>query len=225
MNMIFKYGILLIVLIGVIIIYQKTNWRNKYPMSDFCLRNLRILELLLSGTCIISFMIAIGNRENDNMEECILNSIGVDTININSYEKVPERVFVEGLYTRKELDTLENDFKNLAIWINANHESVRDSMNRLEIISVDISNAPSKYSSLDNPEWDFYYYNYLKYIKLYNKHIDDYKKCQKKREDSYFLAIAYEYIFPIAFILSLALSIFITICEYNNKQHTKKDEV
>ena len=215
------YGLILIVLIGAIILYQKTNLSNRYSISDLCIRKLKIFELVLSGTCIISFMIAIGNRENDNMEVLILNNIGADTINIKRYEKVPERVFVEGLYTRNVLDTLEQDFRNLSIWIDANHESVQNSINELDNISLDISNAPSKYSSLYNPEWDYYHDNYLKYIELYNKHIDVYKKCQKNREVSNFMAIAYEFIFPIALIISLALSIFITICEYNNKQQGK----
>ena len=224
MNMIKKYVILLIVLIVVIVIYQKTKLKKKFPLSDHCLLIFKIIELGLSGTCIISFMIAIGNRENDYAEKTILNKIEVDTMNIYSWEKVPERVFVEGLYTRKVLDTLEQDFKNLSIWINANHESVQNSINELDNIRLELSKAPSKHSSLSNQEWDDYHDNYLKYIELYNKHIDDYKKCQKKREVSYLMAITYEYIFPMALIISLALSIFITICEYNNKQEGKDNK-
>ena len=217
-----SYAILLLVLIVLVIIYQKTELKNKYALSNLCIRNLKFIELFMSSACIFSFLIIIGNRENGRGEQSILNSIRLDTINLAYYEKVPFKKYNEGLYTREELDTLENDTKNLSNWINTNHVSVYNSINSLEKILIDFSCVPSKLSSIENLDWDYYYENYKYYIDLYNEHINEYKKFQREREVLEKMVIYNEYIIPLTIILSLVLGIFITICEYNNKQHTKK---
>lgn len=135
---------------------------------------------------------------------------------------VQERTFIEGLYPRTVLDTLEDDYRSYIRALEAYRPYV-DSCGAEKVV-IDESRfvAPVYRSSLTHGELDDLKKFFSNAIKNYNSDVKEYHSYCKNIKNRSARLLTYEVMYKYLLAIAIALQIAVAFAEYlNNEEKTK----
>lgn len=193
------------------------------------LRKPSVIFGVTAVSCIISAF-SIYGLANSSKKTILSNERDIKVRVIEEYSfprvisemNVHERTFIEGLYTRAELDTLEEDYRLYIRAIDAYRPYV-DSCGA-EKVGIEESRfvKPVYKSSLGHGELDDYWKFLSNAVKRYNSDVEEYHSYSLAVDKKSSQLLCYEFFYQYVLALAIALQIAVAFAEYlNNEEKTK----
>lgn len=183
-----------------------------------------LISTILGAVSIFMLWFDVDAQKKKNEIEYLkfqLQGAPSNFVKISRY--APRRKFVEGHFTRMELDTLENDFINWANWMDSTTIYV-DSCLAIgkEIDTVIFKSIPKVIASIPSeiPEIQSEYCNA---IRKYNEEVSIIRFKENAFNKSLYIRQSYYILFLLALVLSLVLNLYVLVVKYlkGNKMESK----
>lgn len=210
------------ILIGLAIVallVQNQIQKRKYkrgvaPNKSKLLRRSR-WAIVLAGIGVISYIIPIREFQLKYRVREIENSLRLDTAEVKRCEIIPVRYFQEGLYSRKDLDVLEADYRDLGAWMDVNSVKLHEKMKEYNMIEVDSMSIPVPKSVIGDGDLTYYRESFLNAINKYNQDAKEYSNVQCKISVIKVLSVFFNYLMPIVIIIAMALQLNVVFWNYH----------
>lgn len=180
--------------------------KNCIP-STHKLNNRTRLAILLSGVSVLSFLLSI-QKDRTNIEEKEVNdSIAYIDRNIQRYESLPEAPYNTTLYSQELIDSINNDYMEMQLWINKNADSIHAKISKKEHINIDslqipVPNSPVAYQVVCD-----YRYNYISLLSRYNDCVNKFDGINLDKNINDISDKLLNYLIPLLILISILLSL------------------
>lgn len=179
------------------------------------LNNRTRLALLLSGVSVLSFVLSI-QKDRTNIEEKEVNdSIAFINRNIKLYESLPIAPYNATLYSQELIDSINNDYMEMQLWIKKNADSIHIKISKKEFINIDslqipVPNSPVAYQVLCD-----YRYHFINLLSRYNNCVNKLDGINKDKNKYDISNKLLNFLIPLLILISILLSL--SVVEWNDK--------
>lgn len=171
------------------------------------LNNRTRLAILLSGVSVLSFLLSL-QKDRTNIEEKDVNdSIAYINRNIKLYESLPLAPYNATLYSQELIDSINNDYMEMQLWMNENADSIHDKISKKEFVNIDslqipVPNSPVAYQVVCD-----YRYHYINLLSRYNDCVNK-LECIDTDKNKYDISDKLlNYLIPLFILISILLSL------------------
>lgn len=171
------------------------------------LNNRTRLAILLSGVSVLSFLLSI-QKDRTNIEEIDVNdSIAYINRNIKLYESLPVAPYNATLYSQELIDSINNDYMEMQLWINKNADSIHAKISKKEQINIDSLQIPIPNSHVAYQVVCDYRYHYIYLLSRYNDCVNKLDRIDTDKNKYDISDKLLNLLIPLLILISILLSL------------------
>lgn len=197
-------AVLLYIIDRMAIIYR---FKKKSIPSAHNLNNRTRLALLLSGVSVLSFLLSIQKDITNKEEKDVYDSIAFINRSIQLYESLPGAPYNATFYSQELIDSIQNDYKEMKLWMERNADYVHIKMSKKEYINIDSLQIPSPKSPIAYRVVSDFRYHYISLLSRYNNCVNRLDGINTDKNKYDLSDMLLNYLIPLLILISILLSL------------------